>query len=369
VASPARVPTPRTCDRCAALAHALIFVFFALNVAGVNPAGASQPSTGVPLRTVGVIEVDSEVLQFDTRQLEHWRIPVSRAPDTAELLFRQPSLWETHRSAVAIALSIGAVEGALISALLLQRRRWRRAELRVRALAGRLITAAETERAMIARDLHDGACQEISCLAADVSYLRDRTPALNRPMSQTQTLLQSIERRALAIAESLRQLSHELHPAALQHVGLVGALHAHCAEVERQYGLRVTLESDGDVEVANPAPALALFRVVQEALRNIGRHAEARHVVVSMARGGSHLSLAISDDGRGFDSSSAAARGGLGLVSMNERVRLVNGEFSISSRPQGGTIVAVRIPVTVIDEFEPEGARDELERDAAEGIA
>ena len=223
----------------------------------------------------------------------------------------------------------------------------KRAEVRNRALAGRLIAGQETERARIARDLHDGVCQEIAAVSVDLSYLRQHADALQG--AEAREVLLAVERRTAGVAESLRQMSHGLHSSVLQHVGLVSALHSHCAEVERQHRVHVTFHADGDVEPASAPVALSLFRIVQEALANAARHGRARHASVSLERNGTHLALTVTDDGKGFDVVAATQNGGLGLLSIEERARLFAGDVSVRSQLGSGTTVAVRLPLEIVD--------------------
>ena len=212
-----------------------------------------------------------------------------------------------------------------------------------RNIAGRLITSQEAERSRIARELHDGVCQEMASLAVDVSYLRHKHGSVQS--AEIQAMLQSIERHAAEIAESLRLISHGLHPTVLQHIGLVAALQAHCAEVERRHHLEVTCFVDGEVEPSSQLVALSLFRIAQEALRNTTKHGQAKHARVSLVRGESDFSLSVVDDGKGFDVQLVRQNGGLGLVGIEERARLVHGRANVLSRPGRGTTVNVRVPV------------------------
>jgi two-component system sensor histidine kinase UhpB len=217
------------------------------------------------------------------------------------------------------------------------------AELPRPQVAGRLIAGQEAERARIARELHDGVCQEIAAVAVDASYLRQRLSALSA--RDAEQILHSIEQRTAAIAESLRRLSHGLHPSLLHHIGLVAALQAHCAEVQRQYELQIAVIADEDVDVASRSTSLSLFRIAQEALRNSARHAHARCATVSLARTRSHLTLTVTDDGVGFDLDRMPASGGLGIVSMQERARLARGDVIIHSEPGRGTTIEARVPL------------------------
>lgn len=228
----------------------------------------------------------------------------------------------------------------------------KRAEALNRDLAGRLIAAQEEERARIARDLHDGMCQELASVTVDISYLRSRGGAISSP--EVQSMLSAIQARAASIAESIRLLSHDLHPSGLQYVGLVAALQARCGEVERQHKMRVVFHSNGAVEPSDPLTALSLYRIAQEALQNATIHGRATHAGVALVRDGSLLIMTVTDNGIGFDVPNARRRGGLGLVSMEERARLARGQAVVRSQ-RGQTIVEVFVPI----EPEPEHATSE----------
>lgn len=253
-----------------------------------------------------------------------------------------PGLWKRYREEAVAALVLFTVQTGLIVGLLVQRRRRRAAEVKARRLAGMMLTAQEDERTRIARDLHDGVCQQLASVAVDLSCLRQRCTGADRAMAHA---LGALQQRASGIAEDLRRLSHSLHPSVLQHIGLVEALRGHCAEVERQHGLHIGVHVDGDVEPASPRAALALFRIAQEALRNSVRHSQAAHATVSLVRSRHHLTLTLSDDGRGFDPATTRASGCLGLVSIEERTRLMDGHVVVRSSPNRGVTIEARVPV------------------------
>ena len=219
---------------------------------------------------------------------------------------------------------------------------WKRTLEHNRDLAGRLIASQEVERTRIARDLHDGVSQDVAGIAVEVSRLRQQRGEIQSRGAQE--LLGSLQRRTADVAESLRRLSHGLHPTVLQHIGLVAAVEAHCSEVERQQRVQVTLSAESDVEPASQAVALSLFRITQEALRNAVRHGHARHATVSLRKIDSDLRLTVTDDGAGFDVLTARRNGGLGLSSIEERARLVHGLVTIRSRQGHGTSIDVRVP-------------------------
>ncbi len=130
----------------------------------------------------------------------------------------------------------------------------------------------------------------------------------------------------------------------LEHVGLVAALRQHCASVERLHGLAVTLKAADDLDSLDSDVALCLYRVTQEALTNVVRHAGAAAAIVDVLRTATGVELAVTDDGAGFDPGQRTANG-LGLRSIDERVRLLRGQATVESRPGQGTMVLVRIPL------------------------
>src|SRR5262245_61628562 len=214
----------------------------------------------------------------------------------------------------------------------------------IRDLAGRLMTAQEEERRRIARDLHDDVNQELAAQSIALSTLSGRLPTdttadVRQEVAQLQT-------RTVGLANTIRHLSHSLHPGMLEHVGLVAALRGYCRGFEREHGLPVAFRADGEFGMVPPDVALCLYRVTQEGLRNVARHANARHVRVTLGRDIDEVILAICDDGRGFDLTEARRRHGLGLISLDERVRLVGGRLMIDTHLERGTELRVVVPMS-----------------------
>jgi PAS domain S-box-containing protein len=217
---------------------------------------------------------------------------------------------------------------------------------RIQDLAGRLISAQERERRRIARDLHDDINQQIAGLSIALSTARRRVHEAGE--AALEETLAALQQRTIMLAEHVRHLSHELHPGVLQHLGLVGALESHCAEFRQQHGIAVAFDATGDLAAVEPEIALCLFRTAQEALRNIAKHAGARRTRVVLSREPSVLALSISDDGQGFDPGLLSmGSGGLGLLSIEERARLLHGKVSIDTAPARGTTVKVTIPAPI----------------------
>jgi signal transduction histidine kinase len=217
----------------------------------------------------------------------------------------------------------------------------REAEREIRALSGRLINAQEQERTRVARELHDDISQQIAALSIATGNLKTDIPA-----AQAGARAQSdrLQQKLAGLAESVRRLSHELHPAVLEHAGLAAALRAYCSEFSSLTGVRVALEAEGSLEGAPITVSLCIFRIVQEALQNVAKHAHVTDASVHLIRARGYLSLTIADRGAGMAPERAGTAGGLGLVSIRERTRLVNGAVHIQSAPNRGTTIAVTIP-------------------------
>lgn len=210
---------------------------------------------------------------------------------------------------------------------------------RLRTLAGKLIAAQELERARIARDMHDDFNQQLAALAVSMSALRRR----GRGDDELHDSLTTLQERTIALTDQIRHFSHELHPSLVDHVGLASAVARYCAEFGEQQKMRLDLGSVGDLGEVPRDVALAVYRIVQEGLRNIAKHAGVREASVSLARSLGGLELRIADPGRGFEPSSI--REGLGLLSIEERARLFGGRMAITSAPGRGTRLDVHIPI------------------------
>ena len=291
-----------------------------------------------------------DTTQFDWRQLRRWNISEGRLPANSTILFRQPSAWELYRAYILGGGVILILQTALIVGLVVQRVRRRRVELALRQsyeqnqdLAGRLINAQEDERARIARDLHDDLSQQLAGVSIILSGLKSR---VGKPGSEPEIdhTVRTLQDRTSTLAESVRNLSHELHPAVLQHTGLVATLRRHCSDIERLHDLSVRFSGGDNLEWLRPDLALCLFRVAQETLTNAVRHGGAHTICVSLTTTADSVELNVVDDGVGFVASECT-RSGLGLRSIDERVRFMRGSVSVDSRPGEGTKVLVRIPI------------------------
>ena len=210
----------------------------------------------------------------------------------------------------------------------------------VRYLAGKFLTAQDDERKRIALELHDDVVQRLALLAVQIDSINNSLPAA---LTNVYHALFRIKEETEEAATALRELSHELHSSALQYLGLPAALKNLSHSLARQHGLSITLET-GKLRDSSQDIDLGLFRIAQEALSNAIKHGKAKTISVRLAQYGDQIRLDIQDNGLGFDPSNRSS--GLGLVSMRERVRLLNGAIFIeSSTKDGSTSVHVRVPI------------------------
>ncbi len=214
------------------------------------------------------------------------------------------------------------------------------AEEALLGMSRKLIEAHEQERTRIGRDLHDDVVQRLALLAIELEGVQhDSAPELSRRIDD-------LRKQATQITNDVQLLSHELHSSKLEYLGIVGAIKSFCKE----YGERQKLEIDfksHDLPAALPTDlSLSLFRVLQEALRNATKHSRVKNFEVRLWGSSDEIHLTVKDSGTGFDREAAMKSTGLGLTSMQERLRLVGGALSIESQPRRGTTIYARVPFT-----------------------
>jgi len=213
-----------------------------------------------------------------------------------------------------------------------------RAELR--GVIGRGITVMEEERRRVARELHDDLGQRIAFLQFEAERMQQYALA-----PEVHAGLRRFAEEAAKFSSALRDLSHRLHPSILEDLGLLAALRSLVEDYRRQ-GLDVTLSAGELSGLESLDVRTNVYRITQEALRNTWKHAPGAAVHVRLLEENRHLQLTIEDTGPGFDVGRARAEGGLGLLSMQERARFVGGSLLLSSHPDGGTTLAVRVPLS-----------------------
>jgi signal transduction histidine kinase len=205
------------------------------------------------------------------------------------------------------------------------------------------VTAAqEDERRRIAQELHDGIGPALASLNLRLRTARKVLEKDNHPVSEEIEELADLTRASI---RDIRRLIHDLRPAALDELGLVPALREYVARYQEEQGLEVLVALPESDERLSAPLETALFRIIQEALANVAKHARARRVEISMTRDGSDVTLCITDDGQGFDPRASRPGTHLGLWSMGERVEQLGGEFEVESAPGAGATVRVVIPL------------------------
>jgi len=213
---------------------------------------------------------------------------------------------------------------------------------RLRDLTAGLFATQEEERRRISREIHDDRLQKLGMLAVELEKL-ERGPLESAELIRSQ--LAALRTRTVDISDDLRRTAHQLHPAMVEHLGLPASLRSLCNDFSKQEDIHVVFRQrhlDGSI----PAEiALCLYRVAQEALRNVVQHSGARRATVSLVLAKDRVLLSISDTGVGFDREVIRGKRGLGIISMEERVRLVVGELTIRSKPGDGVRVVVEVPL------------------------
>ena len=214
----------------------------------------------------------------------------------------------------------------------------------IRKLLGRLIDVQEAERRRISRELHDDLNQKIATLSINISQLKRKIPM------QDEDLIGELDRlreTANGLTNEVRRLSHQLHPAVLEHLGLVTALESYIASFNDEEQIAVQLTAEIGDERIPFQTSICLYRVAVEGLRNVARHSGAESAAVLLRRVREGLELQVSDSGKGFDVETSKLGSGLGLVSVEERLRLLQGTCEIRSAPECGTTLIARVPLTV----------------------
>jgi PAS domain S-box-containing protein len=221
----------------------------------------------------------------------------------------------------------------------------KRAEEALSSARLRLIEAQEQERTRIARELHDDIGQRLALLTIELDQLQRNAASLP---AEVRARLGELRKQAAEMASDIQSLSHEMHSSKLEYLGIAAAMKGFCREFGEKQKVEVDFKSH---DLPAPLPrdiSLCLFRVLQEALRNSAKHSGVRNFEVRLW-GTPHVDeihLTVRDSGAGFDSEAAKESRGLGLISMEERLKLLNGTFSIDSQPNHGTTVHARVPLT-----------------------
>jgi signal transduction histidine kinase len=254
----------------------------------------------------------------------------------------QRRVWQSFGFALAASLGIALLATFYARRLErdLERQRDREATYArdLHRLSAQLLTAQEEERRSIARELHDEVGQVLTAIKVELATAQRQIAASGGDVEA----IAGVRAIADGALTTVRDLSHLLHPAMLDDLGLPAAIEWYARGFERRHGVRLDVEcGDTDGRLAADVEA-AVYRVVQEALTNVARHAQATRCRIDLRRGSHTLVVTIEDDGVGFDATSAPR--GLGLISIRERVAQVHGEFRLETTPGKGTRLAITVP-------------------------
>jgi PAS domain S-box-containing protein len=207
------------------------------------------------------------------------------------------------------------------------------------ALTARLFRVEEGEHRRLARELHDDVNQQLAMISVEVDVLASNLPLDREEICRR---LRDFQIQLGRLSDDLHRMAHQLHPSILEDLGLVAGLRSYCSDLSRRAGISISFQQRAVPRELPNDLVLCIYRVAQESLRNVVKHSKAKQANVSLTRSKTGIRLSVKDPGAGFQM--AQLKGGLGLLSMEERVRLAGGKFSINSQPGGGTSVEAELP-------------------------
>ncbi len=209
-------------------------------------------------------------------------------------------------------------------------------------LAGKLLTAQETERRRLAREIHDDISQRLAVMAIDAGKLEQQLQKSKTPIPGD---LSELKNGLIKLSGDVHSLSYKLHPSIIEDLGLIDAIKSECRSFTKREGIRVNVKHEIKRYRMPNDLAICIYRVVQEGLRNIAKHSQATEASVSLVERGETLQLSIKDNGIGFDIKKTKKKAGLGLASIKERVHIIQGDFSIQSQSGEGTVIEILAPL------------------------
>jgi signal transduction histidine kinase len=285
---------------------------------------------------------NNNVYMFDWRALRRWGLSEKDLPAGSTVLYRELSIWQRTKSIWISGLLIILGLSALAVYLQFSRKELRLARDAQKQLSGRLIDAQEKERGRLAAELHDDFSQRLALLALGLENASEALPDSPRAAKQQ---LQELINSAGELGADIHTVSHRLHSATLESLGLGPGVSSLCKEFTDRYGIEIDYSADNIPRIVDPAVALCLFRIVQEALQNLRKHSGAARAEVRLIKRADRISVSVHDQGKGFDMNDMKTHQGLGILSMGERARLLRGRFEIHSKPGRGTRVEAAIPL------------------------
>jgi PAS domain S-box-containing protein len=215
------------------------------------------------------------------------------------------------------------------------------AEAALASVGSRLIEAHEEERTWIGRELHDDINQRLALLAVELDRHNKKLPS----GVEISNIIEHAQQRIAEITRDVQALSHRLHSSKLDYLGLATAANSFCRELSQQSNVRISFEHSGIARNLPREVSLCLFRVLQEALQNAVKHSGVRQFTAELRGSGGNIELSVTDDGVGFKEEEALTHKGIGLISMRERMQMIDGQLSIESEPGAGTTVRASVRV------------------------
>lgn len=285
---------------------------------------------------------NNNVYMFDWRALRRWGLNEKDLPAGSTVLHRESSIWQRTKSIWISGLLIILGLSALVAYLQFSRKELRLARDAQMQLSGRLIDAQEKERSRLAAELHDDFSQRLALLALGLENASEALPDSPRAAQQQ---LQELINSTAELGADIHTVSHRLHSATLESLGLGPGVSSLCKEFTDRYGIEIDYSADNIPRIVDPGVALCLFRIVQEALQNLRKHSGAARAEVRLIKRADRITVSVYDQGKGFDMNDMKAHEGLGIRSMGERARLLSGNFKIHSKPGRGTKVEADIPL------------------------
>jgi signal transduction histidine kinase len=287
---------------------------------------------------------------YDWREFMRWGLKKDILPPNAILKFYQPSIWDQYQWQIIIIAAIALFQTALIIALASSLRKKRQAEAALlenkkdlQNLTGRLLSSQEEMLRRISREIHDDLTQRLALIAIEAGKLEIKMQSSPHYVGIHEII--EIKKQLIQIANDFHALSRQIHPSILDDLGLVKAMESECNSFSKRSGIVIHFQADNIPDAVPKDAALCLYRILQEGLRNIAKHAHVSHASVKLEYQKNVLTLTIRDEGLGFALPHHPDHHGLGLASMRERIQFVKGDFTVDSEPGVGTTIRASIPL------------------------
>ena len=287
---------------------------------------------------------------FDWRQLRRWNISEDQLPPAAIVRFKQLSFWELYRWRIIAAGALLVLETLLIAVLMVQRSKRARAEKarrisegNLQKLSGRLIQLQDEEQRRIAAELHDGLGQSLSIICNRATLGKEDISNRESVLEQ----LEEIKATAASAIDEVREIAHNLRPFELDRLGLVAAVDSMLEKVSEATSLRLLSDLDHIDGLLSRSAETSVYRIIQEGLNNVIKHAQATEARVGLKQEGSEIVLCVKDNGKGIapkaNSGNGNNGGGFGLQGIAERARMLGAAYSLESDHISGTTLTVRV--------------------------